>query len=590
MNHELLIVFSIIGCTLGLFVWGRIRYDMVAMMALLAGVFSGVVPSSDAFMGFGHPAVVTVAAVLIISKALQNSGVVSWLASLLASTRSSVTLQVSAGSGLVALLSCVMNNVGALALMLPVTLQNAARAAKSPSIFLMPLSFASLLGGLVTLIGTPTNIVISTFRQEFTGRPYQMFDFSYVGAAVALAGLVYLSFVGWRLLPKRRPAESDDAAFHVEEYVSEVLVPNGSSIVGRTVRALEKNCENELTVMAIIRNKKRRLAPHGLEKIRVDDTLILEGDPEILNPFITSRHLQRLEHLVERSDVDSDDVHVTEAVVLPDSLIKGQSMRGVRMHDQYGINLLAISRRGRKPITRLAKIKFQVGDVLLVQGDVNSLEQGFARMGLLEVAERGVRTPQKHNFMLPIGIFAIAIVCAALGVVTVPVAFVSAVVALIAFRVVSAREVYSSVEWPVIILLGALIPVGNSLQATGGTELIATSFVDVFGDMPVMVIIASLMIVSMWLSDIIPNTPVAVLMAPIGFTISQKLGLSADPFLMAVAIGCATPFLTPIGHQSNTLVMGPGGYRFLDYARMGFALELLVVLVAVPMIMLVWLN
>lgn len=584
-----MIIFAILALTLFLFAWGRFRYDYIALFALMAGVYAGVVPASNAFSGFGHPAVVTVAAVLIISRALQNSGAVSLLAGLLAPTRVSTVRQVAAGSGLVALLSCVMNNVGALALMMPVTLRNARKARRSPSLLLMPLSFASLLGGLVTLIGTPTNIVISSYRKEFTGQPFNMFDFSPVGASVALVGLLYLAFVGWRFLPKRVSASPNSGIFHVEEYISEVVVPQGSSIVGRRIRQLEQECENELSVMVIVRKGRKRHAPRGIEQIREGDVLILEGDPSILNPLITAGKLELVDTAGDRdTNLRSEDVRLAEIVVLPNSPTEGQSMRGIRMHDRYGINLLAISRRGERPQTRLAKTEFRVGDILLIQGESNALEEACSRLGLLELAERGLKTPQRFHVMMPLAVFAVAIGLVALGLLPATIAFVSVVITLIALRTINAREVYNSVEWPVIVLLGALIPLGEALQTSGGTALIASAFASAFIELPPWFTIASLLVVSMWMSDIIPNTPVAVIMAPIGAAIASQLGLATDPFLMAVAIGCATPFLTPIGHQSNTLVMGPGGYKFFDYARMGLGLEILIVIVAVPMIMWVW--
>lgn len=582
-------LFGILACTLFLFAWGRWRYDMVAILALVTSVLVGLVPPVDAFSGFGHPAIITVAAVLIISKALQNSGVVTWLSQLLARSRRTTVQQISATSGLVALLSCIMNNVGALAIMMPVTLRNARKAKRSPSVVLMPLSFASLLGGLVTLIGTPTNIVISSYRQEFTGEPYSMFDFAPVGAMVALAGLAYLALIGWRLLPERVPAMRDSGMFHVEDYVSELVIPEGSNLIGKQVRFLERECENEVAVMTIIRRGNKRQAPRGIERFQQGDVLIIEGDPSLFSSMMGNGDLVQAEAAgPDPLEFSTNGVRVAEVVLLPNSPIEGQSMRGLRMHDRYGINLLAISRRGERPVTRLAKTRFQTGDVLLLQGEATALDEVYRQLGLLEVAERGLEMPKRRTFMVPLGIFGTAIVLTALGIIPVTIAFVGAVIAMIGLGLINSREVYDSIEWPIIVLLGALIPVGQALQTTGGTDLIAVSLVDAIGDMPVWFIITALMVISMWLSDIIPNTPVAVLMAPIGFSISSQLGLAADPFLMAVAIGCATPFLTPIGHQSNTLVMGSGGYRFFDYARMGIGLELIVVAVAVPMIMLVW--
>lgn len=263
-------------------------------------------------------------------------------------------------------------------------------------------------------------------------------------------------------------------------------------------------------------------------------------------------------------------------------------MRGMRMHDRYGINLLAVARSGEAPRARLGNIQFKAGDVLLLQGERNTMQQALAALGCLPLADRGLKVARRRQILLPVGIFGAAIAAAASGLVPVQIALVTAAVALILTKTLSIREVYQSIEWPVILLLGALIPIGEALQATGGTALIAGAILSLAGQVPTWAMLALVMVVSMLLSDLIHNTPTAVLMAPISVSIAEGLGLSVDPFLMAVAIGSASPYLTPIGHQSNTLVMAPGGYHFGDYARMGLPLDILIVAVAVPMIMWVW--
>jgi di/tricarboxylate transporter len=591
MTFEQGAVFVVLAAAMALFIWGRWRYDIVAILALLAVVYLGIVPPEAAFSGFGHPAVITVAAVLVISRALQVSGVVNHLARLLAPTRGSTRQQVAATSCLAAVLSAFMNNVGALALMLPVTLRNAYRAGRSPSQVLMPLSFATLLGGLITLIGTPPNIVIATFRGQLTGTPFKMFDFAPVGFAVAAVGIVYITTIGWRLVPRHRRGETDENdRFHIEAYITEAIVPEQSTLAGEQVRKLEQLCENEVTVMAIIRGKRRVLAPPSVERLRPNDILLLEGDPAALEPLFDGAKLEQTgQQEIRAEQLRSDDVRVIEAVLMPNSPIEGQSMRGLRMHDRYGINLLAVARHGEAPKTRLGSIRFKTGDVLLLQGERNTLQQVLTALGCLPLAERGLKVARRRRILLPIGIFGTAIAAAAYGFVPVQIAFVTAVAALILTKTLSIRDVYEAVEWPIILLLGALIPIGEALQATGGTALIAEAIVSLAGEVPTWTMLALLMVASMLLSDLIHNTPTAVLMAPIAVGIAQQLGLPVDPFLMAVAVGSASPYLTPIGHQSNTLVMGPGGYRFGDYARMGIPLDILIVAVAVPMIMWVWL-
>ena len=590
MTTEQGIVFFVLAAALGLFVWGRWRYDIVAVLALLAAVYLGVVPAAEAFMGFGHPAVITVAAVLVISRALQLSGVVNYLARRLALIRQTTFHQVAATSSLAALLSAFMNNVGALALMLPVALRNAQLGGRSPSQMLMPLSFATLLGGLVTLIGTPPNIVIATFREEYTGTPFRMFDFAPVGLVVAAVGILYITTLGWRLIPRHRRGEADQRhLFRLEAYVTEARVPAESPLGGKQIRELELLCENEMTVMSIIRGRTRLLAPAGVERIKSEDILILEGDPAALEPLFAGAKLERtLGRDVRTEELRSEDIRLVETVLMPNSPIEGRSMRGLRMHDRFGINLLAVARQGEPARTRLGNIRFRTGDVLLLQGERNTMKQAVQALGCLPLADRGLRVPPRRPALLPMGVFAAAILAAAFGLLPVQIAFVSAVALLIVLGAVTLRDAYESIEWPIILLLGALIPIGEALQATGGTELIAGGIVSLANDVPVWTMLALLMTVSMLLSDLIHNTPTAVLMAPIGAAVAQGLGLAVEPFLMAVAVGAASPYLTPIGHQSNTLVMGPGGYRFSDYARMGLPLEVIVVATAIPMILLVW--
>ncbi|MGI9302108.1 MAG: SLC13 family permease [Gammaproteobacteria bacterium] len=586
------LLFFIIAATLVGFVWARWRYDVVAVLALLTAVYAGVVPMDATFVGFGHPAVITVGAVLVISRALQNAGLVNRIVRLLAPTRRTPTLQVAAGSGLTLLMSAVMNNVGALALMLPVTIRNAARAKRQVSLLLIPLSFASLLGGLITLIGTPPNLVIAAFRQDYSGEPFAMFDFTPVGAVVALAGLVYLSTLGWRLLPQRESGtEATQFQHKLKPFVAEVRVPEGSPFDGQQIRSIEEMCENEITIMTIIHDGERMFAPIPIQRLRAGDLLVIEGDPSVWEPLCDGKQFD----LLGRSDVSdqalgSQDVVLVEAVVMPNSALEGRSARNIRMHDTFGINLLALARRSQPTRSRLKNTRFRVGDVLFIQGEDKRLERALSSLGCLVLADRGaVSAAARRGAWLPLVIFAAALASATLALVTVPVALVSAAMLLILTRVISLREAYDSVEWPIIVLLGALIPLGQAMTSTGAAAVIADGLIAVAGDLPVWAIIALVMVVSMWLSDLIHNTPTAVLMAPVGASIAEGLQLSVDPFLMAIAVGSASAYLTPIGHQSNTLVMGPGSYRFTDYARVGILLESLIVLVGVPMIILVWL-
>ena len=627
------IVLAVLAAAMGLFVWNRLRYDIVAGLALMACVYTGVVPAEHAFEGFGHPAVITVAAVLVISQALQGSGIVELFLRLLSRARATLVRQLAANCGITMLMSAFMNNIGALALMLPITLRDARKANRPPSQLLMPLSFASLLGGLVTAIGTPPNIVVATFRAERTGEPFRMFDFTPVGLAVALAGLAFLVLASRRLIVSRdasfaeppAPAVRDRAAgapetapsgteaagepdaveilegpaegigrpkhdLRVARYTTEVRVPGESALVGTTVGDLELRCENEVAVMAILRRDRRRLAPSSLEQIQGGDVLILEGESEALQPlFVDPTLVEAGAEEIDPATLRSPDVRVIEAVIMPNSALVEASARGFGIHRRFGVNLLALAREGHAARARLKLVRFRVGDVLLLQGENRALENACTALGCLAIKDRGLDIVRRRGALSIPSLFAAGILAAAVGLVPIQIAFTTVVGALVLLRLISLRDAYRSIEWPVIVLLGFLIPVGEALQSTGTTGLIADAVLGLSDDLPAWGLVALLLGASMLMSDVVHNTPTAVLMAPIAFALAEGLGVAPDAFLMAVAVGAASPYLTPIGHQSNTLVMGPGSYAFGDYWRLGLPLDAVILAVAVPMICWVWL-
>jgi di/tricarboxylate transporter len=587
MNGEQALAFGILAVTFVLFVWARWRYDVVALLALLAVTLTGLTSPADAFLGFVHPAVLTVAAVLVLSRALQNAGIVDVVVQLIAPLRGRVTLQIAAQTTAVAVLSSFMNNVGALALMLPVALRNAHRDGYTPAMSLMALAFGSLLGGLTTLIGTPPNLIIALYRQEQTGTAFGMFDFTPVGAAIALAGVAFLIF-GWRLLPLDGRGGESDQAFKIEDYVTEAVVPEESKAAGATVYELEELAHDEVTVVGIVHNEDRVLVPAGYQRVRAGDILILRGDAEALKSAIDAMGLKLAEDPVAFEDLTSDEVGVVEAVVSPNSWLIGRTPISMRLRTVYGLNLLALSRQGRPLDQRVGDTHFASGDVVMLQGKSEDMAETLATLGLLPLAERDHGIARPRRLILSTGIFAIAIALTISGVLPVHIAFIAAAVAMVITNIVKPDEAYEAIDWPVIVLLGAMFPVGGVIESTGAAGLIADSILYVsegFGAVWVLLIV---LVATMIISDVINNNATAILMAPIAVIVSQRLGVNADPFLMAVAIGASCAFLTPIGHQSNALVMEPGGYKFTDYWRMGLPLEVIIAAVAIPMILLVW--
>jgi len=589
MTTEQFIACLVLVVALVLFAWGRWRYDVVALMALLVVTLTGIVPYREAFLGFSHPAVVTVAAVFVISEALKNSGVVEVVGKYLHPVQRRPVLLVAALTALVALSSAFMNNVGALALFMPLALQICQRTGRPTSEVLMPLSFASLLGGLVTLIGTPPNVIIATYRQQFSGEPFGMFDFTPVGLGVALVGVIYIALLGWRLLPHNTSGGDSSKLFEIDAYITETHLPEGNRLIGKALRDLERLGDGDVAILALVRGKRTLLAPGSFEHLKANDVLILEGHPNALKNLVDNSGLKMAgSQALSAEEFRSDRVGMFEVVVTPGSPIEGRSAYLLNLHERYGINLLAMSRQGEPIRKRISRTTFKAGDVLLLQGETRSMSETLAMLGCLPLAQRDIKLGQPRNVLPAVAIFGIAILLTALSLLPSHVAFTLAAVVLLVGKLLSLREAYDSIEGPIIVLLGAMIPVGQALEDTGTTGLIASLLVDLAGGLPNWGILALLVMVAMGLSDVINNAATAVIMAPIAAAVAVDLALPVDPFLMAVAVGSSCTFLTPIGHQSNTLVMGPGGYAFSDYWRMGLPLGILVVLTTVPLILIFW--
>ncbi|MPV86099.1 SLC13 family permease [Ostreibacterium oceani] len=591
MTTDQALITAILVATLGLFIWNKWRYDIVAMTALVTATLFGLVDQNTMFSGFGHPAVITVAAILIISHALQYSGALEVVANWLKGFGQHTSIQLFLLTGIVAVCSGFMNNVGALALFLPITVALAKRKKAHPGSMLMPISFASLLGGTVTLIGTPPNIIISAYREQQTGTAFSMFDFAPVGMLVALAGVLYLSFIGWRFLPKRdTAASSNDQLAAASEYMTEVRIPANNKYLNRSLYRVLKLCEGEaIQILSIVRGEQRMLAPTQYEILRENDILVVEGQPDAIQQFLDDADFEMVDAKVDTQTLQSDTVSIVEVVIGPDSRMIGRSASGMHLSANHGINLMAISRRGQSIKQRLHRTTLRAGDVLLLQSDQDSLAAKLEYLGCFPLAERNITLGKHRKMWTTIAIFAVAILVTSLTNLSSSLTFTAAVGALVVTKIVNLRNLYNSVEWPVIVLLAALIPVGQALETTGTTGLIANGIVHASQGASVYILLGVVIIISMLLSDVINNAATAVIMAPIGASIATSLGYPVEAFLMAVCIGASCTFLSPIGHQSNLLVMSPGGYRFGDYARMGWLLDIIVVLVAVPAIAFFWL-
>lgn len=611
MTPDQTLILAILAATVGMFLWGRWRHDMVAAGALLACVLAGLVPPASAFAGLGHPAVVTVACVLVLSSGLQRSGAVDALTRHVLPAGAGPTLSIAALCVLAAVLSAFMNNVGALALLMPVAVQIAARLELPPGKVLMPLAFASILGGTTTLIGTPPNLIISGFRANQSGHGgFAMFDFGLAGVPLTLAGLAFIALIGWRLVPAR--AQPGAAGFDTGAYLTEARVPEGSKAAGMRLREIELELDAaDAQIVGLVRNDVKMNAPSGGRIVRANDILVIEAEVGALPGVLSALGLELEEAAAAPAPADSaagaapedtgapadegparrergDDLVLMELVVRPESALAGRSASDLLLRSRYGLNLLAVSRDGARARARLRTLRLRPGDLLLMQGPSDTLAEFAGDFGCVPLAERELRIPDRGKAITASLIMIAAVAVAALGLLPSAVAFAAGVLASMALRTVPPRAVYEAVDWPVIVLLAALLPVAGAMQSTGAADLVARLLLDTLARGDAVIGLALILVTTMVLTDLMNNAATAAVMAPIGMGAAAQLGVNPDTFLMAVAIGASCAFLTPIGHQNNTLILGPGGFRFSDYWRMGLPLDLLVIAVSLPLLLLFW--
>lgn len=586
MTTDQIVLFGILVVLFGMLVWGRFRYDLVAFVALMVTVLAGLVAPEDAFHGFGHPAVVIIALVLIVSRGLMNSGAVEMIARFVTKPDRAVPVHIGIMAVVGAVLSAIINNVAALALLMSLDMDAARKAKRAVSLTLMPLSFGTILGGMITLIGTPPNIVIAQYRQDVLGAPYSMFDFAPVGLAVATAGIAYVAFIGWRLIPKRADAMSleGDAGL----YVAEARVKEGSKSIGQSVGELYPVAdENDVSILGLARQGKRLPGFSQSREIREGDFLVLEGDPKQIEAFMGAADLDAI-GTEEHGGLMGQSLSLVEAIVPEEANVVGRTMLGLRLIQRHGVALLGLSRQGRRFRERVSRLPIKAGDLLLLIGPDKNIAAASQWLGVLPLENRRLEVLQRTKAFLAIGIFAAAIALSVMGITSLAIGLGLCVVAYLLLGIISGRDFYTLIEWKVIVLLACLIPVAGALEETGGSQLIAGLIVSLTSDLPAWGVLMVLMVITMTLSDFLNNVATALIAAPIGVSVANSIGASPDPFLMGVAVAASCAFLTPIGHKNNTIIMGPGNYRFGDYWRMGLMLEVIVIVVAVPMIALVW--
>ena len=591
LTSDQITLFAIFAAVFGLLLWGRFRYDLVAFSALMVAVVLGAVETEHAFDGFGHSATLIVALVLIVSAGLVRSGAVFLITRTLIDANRAIGAHIAIMGVIGGALSAFMNNVAALALLMPVDIQTARKAGRAPGLTLMPLSFATILGGMATLIGTPPNIIISTIREDSLGAPFRMFDFAPVGALTAIAGIAFVALGGWRLIPRPESggAKPDPMELY-SDYVSELAVPEGSKLIGQRVQDLYDEAEkNDVAILGLVRDGQRRYGSARTARLLAQDALVIEATPEALDEFRAALKLDVADRTrAERLRAEGEGLSKIEVVVPEGARIAGKTAQAIGLNWRRRAVLLGIQRGGKPTRSAIRKTVVHPGDILLLLVPQGSEADVTEWLGCLPLAARGLTVTQNHKVWLAIGLFGAAVAAASFGLVYLPVALGLVVVGYVLSGILSLAELYDHVELPVVVLLGSMIPLGAALETSGGTGLIAGGLVSVTEGLPAWAVLTIVMVVTMTLSDVLNNTATAIVAAPIGIEMAGRLGASPDPFLMAVAIAASCAFLTPIGHKNNTLILGPGGYRFGDYWRMGLPLEIIVVAVSIPLILIFW--
>ncbi len=588
MTTDQIILFSLFIAVFGMLLWGRFRYDLVAFTALMIAVTLGVVPVENAFAGFGHPATIIVALVLVVSAGLVRSGAVFMITRTLVDASRGLGAHIALMGGIGAILSAFMNNVAALALLMPVDIQTARKAGRPVGLSLMPLSFATILGGMATLIGTPPNIIIASIRAETLGEPFHMFDFAPVGGIAAIAGLAFVALIGWRLIPNRGVQQETSEV--LAEYIAELTIPPDSPHIGKRVSELYEVAEkSDVAIIGLIRDGKRRYGRSTHATLHEGDALVLEARPEALDEFRAALNLNFSD--TRRQEVltaEGDGLEVIEVVVPESARITGRTAQALGLAWRQSTVLMGISRQGRRITSQVRKTEVEPGDILLLLCPRDRSADVTEWLGCLPLAERGLNVTANDKAWLAIGLFAAAVLAASVGLIYLPIALGLVVVAYVLTKIMPVADIYNHIEWPVVVLLGSMIPLGSALETSGGTELIANALIQLTNGLPAWAILTVLMVVTMTLSDVLNNTATAIVAAPVGIQMARTLEVSPDPFLMTVAVAASAAFLTPIGHKNNTLVLGPGGYRFGDYWRMGLPLEILIIVVSIPAILVFW--
>jgi len=587
MNDQVLLSATLIAL-LGLFIWGKVRYDALAIGALFVLVVLEIIPANDAFAGFAHPAVITVALVLIISQGLKNSGLTGLVGKLIG-TRTFTEFQfLVCLLFIAAILSSFINNIGALAILLPITLNVCQKMEWHASKFLMPLAFACILGGMNTAIGTPPNIIISEYKATISSSGFNFFDFSYVGIVITLLSILFIAFLGNKFILLRNTGSKSEHLINLKGYLFEVCVNDGSSAIGMTLYKFKKQAGEDTEILGIVSEKGSVKKVQNNMRIKSGQILVIKTPPDDIGNILDIFGFSIPKEL---HSFDEDDLEEIEVMITPGSRLIGRKYDFFLKLAFEELNLLGLWRKGSKYRTRLTRETFKSGDVLLLgvrDLDEEDVSNKIKHLGLMPLRQRELQTiPSRSRLLKGLIFFSLSIFLVSFNYLSAAAAFLLCVLGFARIKIIDSNF-YREIDWPIIVMLAAMIPIGTALQTTGLSDVIASSISEYASNVSLFWILFTILIVTMATTDIINNAATAVIMAPISTGIALELGYAVEPFLMVVAVGASCAFLTPIGHQCNTVVMGPGNYKFTDYWRLGLPMDILIILVSIPMILFVW--
>lgn len=541
----------------------RVRHDLVALMALFATVAFGLTRPAEAFAGFADPAVITVAAILVVGRAVELSGVGAAIAAVAVPQGLPFPLRLAGLLVAAALLSAFMNNIAALVITMPIAAAIARQAGLPPGATLMPLAFATILGGMTTLIGTPANLILSSVRERLAGEPFGFFSMAPVGVAVTVAGLAYLILVGRKLIPVRRASVREAGApWRVFELIATAARPLGEA---RT--ALRQACARPILVI----RDRDVLALADTTELRAGDRVqVVARD----NQWTVAR---KAGFDTSAALAIRPDAVTARVVVAHGSMLEGLSHEAIRTRSGDALQVVAAGPAAGRRRAPLASARIASGDQLFIRGAPGDLAAFLAPARLLEIDRIDPVPLSPARAGATVAIFAAAIAAIVIGGLSPAVAFAAAAALLAAVRLLPGGEVYRSIDWTIVVLLGAMIPVGESFETSGAADIVAGWLAHLLGGSPLILVTGALCALTLLLSIFLNNVATAVVMGPLAIDLAADLGVSPDAALLAVLIGASADFLTPIGHHNNLLVMSAGGYRFGDYARVGAPMVLIVV-------------